>query len=797
MTDISDAIPQRIGPHHRTRRLLARGGMGAVYEVIDERDARPLALKLMHDEGARLQALFEREYRTLRGLAHPRIVQAHEYGFDGTRPFYTMELVEGSDLHALAPLDYRKACGYLRDVASALALLHTRGLLHRDLSARNVRATADGHCKLLDFGAVASFGVQTQVVGTPPCIAPETLRRAALDQRTDLFALGALAYWLLTGRHAFAARTLGELPECWALRPPRPSELAPHSAIPPELDALVAQLLSLDPTSRPHSTTEISERLSVIAHLPPEAAATRIAIARSYFETPEFVGRAPEQSLLLDALHSARSGIGSCWLLRGESGAGRSRLLSELVTQARLRGVTTLGVDASAHPQARGTAIALLHAALDASPHAKQVAAAHAELRAADDLDKLGLALYAMIAAQLRALHHAFRGERKLFQHHREQVEQHAVQAGSAWQVEQWEPAALLLVQLMTFDLVDAKRAADRLSSYERTIPSLARHAQLARLILRTSRLEELPRVVVDIEALLTESGPRGFVGWGAATGLLGRCLNRLGRHAEARDCTASALALVSHADRELVALFLGLEIEHALSLSGLGEHARAAQELDNLLQRHSRGDNPLTLGRLHEARALVAQAMQQSAQLIHHAHAAQRYFGETEIEVLIARGQSLVAPTLQLSSTPPANDQLPVTVTTVVQSEHNAVAIIERLQQATHAPSCALFHLTAPVTQLLAFSGERPAEQLIAEVTRTLEAAERMNDDESSTTVMDEATDIEGSSAIYLLRDHAAILGAVAIDLRGPSCSPPSPRLLRELAELMHPLRAARSARG
>ena len=92
-------------------------------------------------------------------------------------------------------------------MASSLAILHSRGLLHRDVSARNVRCTADGRAKLIDFGAMTAMGVAKDVVGTPPFMAPEALQMQTLDARADLFALGALAYYVLTGRHAYPART--------------------------------------------------------------------------------------------------------------------------------------------------------------------------------------------------------------------------------------------------------------------------------------------------------------------------------------------------------------------------------------------------------------------------------------------------------------------------------------------------------------------------------------------------------------------------------------------------------------
>src|SRR4029077_5529235 len=108
----------------------------------------------------------------------------------------------------------RAACEALRDVAPALALLHSQRLLHGDISPRNVRLQS-GRAKLLDFGAAAPFGLSNEVIGTPECMAPEVLRQRKLDARTDLFSLGALAYFALTGRAAYPVRELREAEAVW------------------------------------------------------------------------------------------------------------------------------------------------------------------------------------------------------------------------------------------------------------------------------------------------------------------------------------------------------------------------------------------------------------------------------------------------------------------------------------------------------------------------------------------------------------------------------------------------------
>ena len=188
--------------------------MGVVYRVFDRIAGETRAMKRISvkggDQAFAVQA-FEHEYRVLVSLDHPRIIRVFDYGVDEAGPYYTMEFLEGRDMRQSAPLPFKQACLYLRDILTSLALLHARRLIHRDLSPSNVRATRDGHCKLLDFGALSSFGHASVIVGTAPIIPPEALYGALLDQRADLYSLGALGYWMLTGRHAYPARQVAEL----------------------------------------------------------------------------------------------------------------------------------------------------------------------------------------------------------------------------------------------------------------------------------------------------------------------------------------------------------------------------------------------------------------------------------------------------------------------------------------------------------------------------------------------------------------------------------------------------------
>lgn len=351
---------------------IARGGMGIVYRAIEVSTGEQRAIKRMivpDDSRAEMfLAAFEREYQALASLDHPHIIRVFEYGVDSEGPYYVMEFVEGPDLKEAAPVPWRQACLYLRELASTLSLLHARRLLHRDLSPTNVKLTADGHCKLLDFGALAAFGRPRWIVGTPPMTAPEVLSGGVLDQRSDLYALGALAYWMLTGTHAYPARALDVLPLLWKTPPEPPKLLAKD--LPDTLDALVMSLLSSDPLARPNSAAELIVHLDATADLEPESVNEQRRFAHSLLRSPPFAGRDAELSALQACIARLMQGNGGALCIEATEGSGRTRLLEEIGLRGQVAGATVLRADASAYPGAAGTTRALILDMLDALPDA-------------------------------------------------------------------------------------------------------------------------------------------------------------------------------------------------------------------------------------------------------------------------------------------------------------------------------------------------------------------------------------------------------------------------------------------
>jgi hypothetical protein len=325
---------------------LGEGGMGEVWWAKDRTTGEEVALKRISvgrtERHKRAVLRFQREFHTLASLGHPRIIRAFDYGVDRRGPYYTMELLPGSDLGDVlrdrAPLGITEACGLLRDIASGLAALHARGLVHRDLSPRNVRVM-EGRAVLFDFGVLMNAGAVTDVAGTPNYLAPEMFSGVPVDGRADLYALGVLAYAMVTGQRPYDARSLEELPEIWQqpLIPP-----SAHAAVPEALEDLILDLMSREPLARPPSAAVLIDRFTAIGGLEPDP---EIVVAPTFVTSAALVGREPEVDAMEDAVEEVVHGRSARFAFEAESGAGKSRLLAEGAMRAKLRGVTPLVVD--------------------------------------------------------------------------------------------------------------------------------------------------------------------------------------------------------------------------------------------------------------------------------------------------------------------------------------------------------------------------------------------------------------------------------------------------------------------
>ncbi|HTU59032.1 MAG TPA: protein kinase [Polyangiales bacterium] len=348
---------------------LGSGGMASVYRALELPQGREVALKQMRvqpgsSERSNLVAWFEREFYTLAQLKHPCVITVYDYGLSERGPYYTMELLDGGDLRERAPVPWLEACALFFDVCSSLALLHSRRLVHRDITPRNIRCTREGRAKLIDFGAMAAMGTGgIQVIGTPAFTAPETVHRLALDGRTDLFSLGSTLYSALTGQLAYPGVTFAEVMAAWAHKPVAPSLRVP--GIPPALDDLVLSMLSIEPALRPASAFDVMQRLAAIADLRLDEAH---AVTAAYLTTSSLIGRESALQAVRTQLDRALKQHGGAALVRGAPGLGRSKLLDTCALDAKTLGFTVLRATASGDLAAFSGARALLEHLLSALP---------------------------------------------------------------------------------------------------------------------------------------------------------------------------------------------------------------------------------------------------------------------------------------------------------------------------------------------------------------------------------------------------------------------------------------------
>lgn len=320
----------------RVQAVLGRGATSVVYAVIGP-PGDELALKRVTRATRSAELSLRREYQTLARLAHPSIVSVRELGRDGEVPYYTMERIGGPCLDEAPRPAVRDACVILRDLASALSLLHARRLVHRDVSARNVRLGTDGAPKLLDFGTLATMGVGFDVAGTPSHVAPETLRRLPVDGRADIYGLGALGYFLLARRHAYPATRLADLERAWQTPPPKLRTQCDD--VPEPLEALILSMLSIDPLGRPVSAAEVMDRLAGIASIEHDHTERE---EEAWMQGAVLVGREREASVLRDALREVARGRARTALVEAQSGLGKTRLLQEAALDAQLVGAVAL-----------------------------------------------------------------------------------------------------------------------------------------------------------------------------------------------------------------------------------------------------------------------------------------------------------------------------------------------------------------------------------------------------------------------------------------------------------------------
>lgn len=341
----------RVG-RYRLMSPLGSGGMGRVFRAFDRLTGEMVALKQLHDPAGTHfptpmptpsqaestndpRLTLAREFQAMSTLRHPNILAVLDYGFNDGQPYFTMELLE----EAQTVVEYTRGKAldsqipFLIQILQALAYIHRRGLLHRDLKPGNILVT-NAQVKVLDFGLSIDADQATGTVGTLAYMPPEVLFGNPAGTASDLYSFGLVAYEMLTGRHLFYQPAGDQLAIMNRLLDAGITlEL---SAIPPVLQPIFSQLLAWQPEARYQDATQVITQLSEAIHqsFPLETSATR----ESFLQAARFVGRESEFQQLRNSLIRAMDGHGATWLVGGESGVGKSRLADELRTQALIRG---------------------------------------------------------------------------------------------------------------------------------------------------------------------------------------------------------------------------------------------------------------------------------------------------------------------------------------------------------------------------------------------------------------------------------------------------------------------------
>jgi len=276
---------------YRLGELLGRGGMGEVYRATHRMLARPAAIKLIRSEvlasgddsvAQTVTARFRREAEAAARLRSPHTVELYDFGVTEEGTLYlVMELLEGINLELLVrqqgPLAAARVVHILRQVCESLEEAHSYGLVHRDIKPANIHlgrlGLRDDFVKVLDFGLVRSIagpseesltGAAGMTPGTPAYMAPEMAHDRMVDGRADLYSLGCVAYYLLTGHLVFEGETPLQTILKHLQQPPEPPSRRTSLPIPPALEVLVLACLAKRPDERPRSAAELAARLGAI-----------------------------------------------------------------------------------------------------------------------------------------------------------------------------------------------------------------------------------------------------------------------------------------------------------------------------------------------------------------------------------------------------------------------------------------------------------------------------------------------------------------------------------------------------
>lgn len=277
---MSDLTGELIDGRYQLLRQVANGGMASIYEAIDTRLDRKVAVKIMHPHLAQDEAFvsrFIKEAKAAAALSHPNIVAVQDQGWNQSgvpAVFLVMELIEGHTLREYLTergrFEIKDAINYLTPILSALAAAHALGIVHRDIKPENILISKEGRIKIADFGLArgeligSTMTAESSVIlGSVSYLSPEQVQRGIADSRSDVYAAGIVAYEMLTGEKPFSADSPIQVAYMHVNEeiPPLRSK---RKEIPQALDDLITSATAKNPDERPRTAGDFLERLQQI-----------------------------------------------------------------------------------------------------------------------------------------------------------------------------------------------------------------------------------------------------------------------------------------------------------------------------------------------------------------------------------------------------------------------------------------------------------------------------------------------------------------------------------------------------